>query len=199
MRRTKRVGVRGGSPASFASLLRAVWTEFRLRSGGSDYALRHARRLGVRVGPDAVLYRGVSWGTEPWLIEIGARTWITGGVTFFTHDGSHEVLPHDPDIVLNAYGRIIVGDDCFIGQRAIILRGIRIGDGCVIGAGSVITRSVPPGHVAAGNPARVICTTKDYAARVASESLPLPARWDTVTAWRQALESTVPYPPGFEE
>lgn len=195
MRRDKRAGVVIGPAASLPSLIRAFWSELRLRSGGFEYTLLHARRLGVRVGPDAMLYRGVSWGSEPWLIEIGARTWVTGGVAFFTHDGSHEVLPRPSDVVLNAYGRIIVGEDCFIGQRAILLRGIRIGDGCVIGAGSVVTRSVPAGHVVAGNPARVICTTEDYAARIAADSLPLPARWDSLTAWRQALERTVPYPP----
>jgi len=142
-----------------------------------------------------MLYNAIAWGSEPWLIEIGARTWITSGVTFFTHDGSHVILPRPPGKVYNAYGRIIVGSDCFIGQGSTLLRGIRIGDRCVIGAGSVVTRSIPSGHVAAGHPARVICTIEDYTQRVAEESLDLPEAWRTVESWRDALEQAVPYPP----
>jgi acetyltransferase-like isoleucine patch superfamily enzyme len=53
-------------------------------------------------------------------------------------------------------GDIIVGNDCWIGARAIILSGVTIGDGCIIGAGSVVTRDLPPYSVAAGNPCRVL-------------------------------------------
>jgi len=33
---------------------------------------------------------------------------------------------------------------------------VTIGSGSVVGGGSVVTRSIPPGVIAAGNPARVI-------------------------------------------
>lgn len=51
---------------------------------------------------------------------------------------------------------VSVGEDVFIGARAIILKGVTIGDGSVVGAGSVVTRSIPEGVIAAGNPCRVI-------------------------------------------
>jgi acetyltransferase-like isoleucine patch superfamily enzyme len=54
-----------------------------------------------------------------------------------------------------------IGDDVFIGARAVVLRGVTIGRGSVIGAGSVVTRSVPPMSIAAGVPARVIRKLKD--------------------------------------
>jgi acetyltransferase-like isoleucine patch superfamily enzyme len=50
---------------------------------------------------------------------------------------------------------IHIGRGCFIGTRAIILKGVRIGDGAVIGAGAVVTRNVPSGFMASGNPAVV--------------------------------------------
>ena len=51
---------------------------------------------------------------------------------------------------------IVIGDDVFIGMQALILKGVTIGAGSIIGAGSVVTQSIPPGVIAAGNPARVI-------------------------------------------
>jgi maltose O-acetyltransferase len=51
---------------------------------------------------------------------------------------------------------IRIGDGVWIGGGAIILPGVTIGDGSVIGAGSIVTRDLPPGSVAAGNPARLI-------------------------------------------
>jgi acetyltransferase-like isoleucine patch superfamily enzyme len=53
-----------------------------------------------------------------------------------------------------------IEDDVFIGMRCLILKGVTLGAGCVIGAGSVVTKSIPPGAVAAGNPARVIRQTE---------------------------------------
>ncbi|RYG98835.1 MAG: CatB-related O-acetyltransferase [Alphaproteobacteria bacterium] len=49
-----------------------------------------------------------------------------------------------------------IGDDVWIGQRAVVLPGVNVGSGAVIGAHSVVTRDVPPFSVVAGAPARVI-------------------------------------------
>lgn len=49
-----------------------------------------------------------------------------------------------------------IGHDVWIGNRAIVLQGIKIGNGAVIGAGSVVTKDVEPYDIVAGNPARVI-------------------------------------------
>ncbi|MGP9659976.1 acyltransferase [Arthrobacter sp. AOP36-C1-22] len=51
---------------------------------------------------------------------------------------------------------VVIGDDVFIGARALILKGVEIGRGAVIGAGSVVTQNVLPGSVYAGVPARLI-------------------------------------------
>lgn len=46
-----------------------------------------------------------------------------------------------------------IGKGCFIGARAIILKGVTIGDGAVVAAGALVTRDVPSEHLAIGNPA----------------------------------------------
>jgi UDP-2-acetamido-3-amino-2,3-dideoxy-glucuronate N-acetyltransferase len=49
----------------------------------------------------------------------------------------------------------VVKKGASIGSSATILCGITIGEDAIIGAGSVVTRDVPPGMIAAGNPAKV--------------------------------------------
>lgn len=57
----------------------------------------------------------------------------------------------------------MVGENSFVGANSIIMPGVHIGKSCVIGAGSVVTKDIPDGVVAAGVPAKVICTTEAYA------------------------------------
>lgn len=49
-------------------------------------------------------------------------------------------------------GPITIGNDVWIGERAIILDGITIGDGAIIGAGTVVTHDITAYGVCAGNP-----------------------------------------------
>lgn len=51
-------------------------------------------------------------------------------------------------------GHVKIGNQCWIGAKAVILKDVELGDGCVVGAGAVVTKSVPPGIVVAGVPAR---------------------------------------------
>lgn len=50
----------------------------------------------------------------------------------------------------------IIGNDVWIGKRAIIKAGVRIGDGAVVGSGSVVTKDVPPYAIVGGVPAKII-------------------------------------------
>lgn len=56
---------------------------------------------------------------------------------------------------LNEFNTVI-GNDVWIGYRAIILNGVTVGDGAIIGAGAVVTKNVEPYSIVAGVPARVI-------------------------------------------
>ena len=53
-------------------------------------------------------------------------------------------------------GAIRIGNDVWIGTKAVVLSGVEIGDGAVIGAGAVVTKNVPPYCVAVGVPAVVV-------------------------------------------
>ncbi len=69
------------------------------------------------------------------------------------------------DIPINKQGQaedkeVIIGNDVWIGTRAIILPGVEIGDHSIIGAGSVVTKSFPPFSIIAGVPAKLIKVRK---------------------------------------
>ena len=49
-----------------------------------------------------------------------------------------------------------IGNDVWIGNGAIVLRGVKVGDGAVVGAGAVVTKDVEPYTVVVGVPARPI-------------------------------------------
>lgn len=51
---------------------------------------------------------------------------------------------------------IMIGNNCWIGDKVVILQGVHIGEGCVVGAGAIVTKSIPAYSIAVGNPARVI-------------------------------------------
>jgi acetyltransferase-like isoleucine patch superfamily enzyme len=51
---------------------------------------------------------------------------------------------------------VTIGDDVWIGARAIILPGVTIGDGAIIAAGTVVRENVPAFGIVAGVPARIV-------------------------------------------
>ena len=51
---------------------------------------------------------------------------------------------------------VIIEERVWLGNRSIILKGVRVGHDAVVAAGSVVTRDVPPQTVVAGSPARVV-------------------------------------------
>jgi len=51
---------------------------------------------------------------------------------------------------------VFIGEHVWIGNRAIIMKGVTIGNGAVIAAGSIVTKDVPENCLAAGVPAKVI-------------------------------------------
>ena len=54
------------------------------------------------------------------------------------------------------YGKVVIGNDVWIGDDVIIKGGCKIGDGAIVAAGSVVTKDVPPYAIVGGNPAKII-------------------------------------------
>lgn len=118
---------------------------------------------GIKIGQGCEIYRNVSFGSEPYLINIGNNVRITDGVRFITHDGGVWVLRNSFDLKDgDLFGEINVGDNVHIGMGAIIMPGVHIGDNCVIGAGAIVTKDVPNNSIAVGIPARVLESIEQY-------------------------------------
>lgn len=60
------------------------------------------------------------------------------------------------------WGKVMIRAGVTIGARSVILPGVEIGPGALIGAGSVVTKSIPPWHIAYGNPCRVVKSCSRY-------------------------------------
>lgn len=57
---------------------------------------------------------------------------------------------------LGSPGPVRIAENVWIGDSAIICKGVRIGENSIVGAGSVVVQSIPPNVIAAGNPARIV-------------------------------------------
>ena len=86
-------------------------------------------------------------------VTIGKNTMMGPEVLFFTSNHKKDIDNHRFAEGYEENRPIVIGDNCWIGQRAIILGGVEIGDFVTIGAGSVVTKNVPSNCLVAGNPA----------------------------------------------
>ena len=96
------------------------------------------------IGPDAII--GLSAHPTNWLTTHPAfySLGMQANATF----SKGELFEH--------WKRPKIGNDVWIGARAVILGGVTIGTGAIVAAGAVVTKDVRPYAVVAGVPAREI-------------------------------------------
>lgn len=108
--------------------------------------------LGVKIGKNTMISLGAKIDVHRGEVIIGDNCLITSGVKILSHDGASRMINIDDF----GNGRVIIGNNIFIGVNAVILKGVNIGDNSVIGAGTVVTRDVPPQSLVVGNPGKII-------------------------------------------
>lgn len=122
-----------------------------------------------------------SFGTEPYLISIGNNVTVAAGVKFINHDVSCFNMARYLGITeerVDKVGCIVLHDNCFIGAFSILLPGASIGKNSVIGAGSIVTGIIPDNEVWAGEPAKYIMKTDEYADKILNKSKSFPWKYD---------------------
>jgi acetyltransferase-like isoleucine patch superfamily enzyme len=143
---------------------------------------RSERSCGVRIGHDSGIYHGTFFDLGPTgEVEIGNYVTVVGAIIstsgrvvigdycFISHevmlaDDFAAVPPGDTARDSNVVGRseecIRLGSNCWIGARALLLKGAIIGENAIVGAAACVDFEVPPYAIAAGNPARIVGWTK---------------------------------------
>lgn len=132
------------------------------------------REHGVVIGKNLRLFNHNSIRfdtTTPGLIVIGDNVSITADVSILTHDFCSSVFRQKYYDFVPGRSKVVIGNNVYIGQKAMILRGVTIGDNVIIGAGAIVTKDVPPDSVVAGVPARVVCTLDEYYQRCKSKAV----------------------------
>lgn len=118
--------------------------------------------VGAAEAPQVVLGDGVSIQRDVHIgaclkVEILEGTVFGAGVYVTDHDHDYR----DPKRGYFGTGELLaapvrIGPKAWIGERAIVLKGVTIGEGAIVGAGALVNRDVPPYSIAVGVPAKVI-------------------------------------------
>lgn len=121
---------------------------------------------------------------------IGNYCSIAGGTTFLL-GGEHnldtistypfKVRLFGEEREAGSKGDIVIKDDVWIGQNAIICSGVTVGQGAVVAAGAVVTKDVEPYAIVGGNPAKFIKYRLDESLRKKLEKIDVAALFDKFT------------------
>lgn len=80
---------------------------------------------------------------------FGPDIYITDSNHQYTVGKSSKDLPMD-------IGKVLIGNNCWIGAKAVLLKNVVLGDNCIVAAGAVVTKSFPAGSIIGGVPAKLL-------------------------------------------
>lgn len=78
---------------------------------------------------------------------------------------------YDRTAAPGATAEVVLGDNVWIGDSAIVCKGVTIGDNTIVGAGAIVASDLPANCIAVGNPARVVKQLDPTRGFVTRESL----------------------------
>lgn len=133
---------------------------------------RYLKWLGICIKPEDSLN---TWISPTVFFDSAQYDYIEIGknVTILTHDYSIKhaarMIGKENEIKSSIRKPVKIGNNVFIGAKALILPGTTIGDNCIIGGGAVVKGDIESDSIYAGNPAVKIGTTIRYAEKYFSD------------------------------
>ncbi|WP_431137273.1 acyltransferase [Psychroserpens mesophilus] len=112
----------------------------------------YLRMNGIKIGNNTFISLGAKLDTQFGKIVIGDNVHITSGCVLLAHDGAIKQMRPDA----NPRGKIVIGNNVFIGVNTVVLMNVTIGDNSVIGAASVVNKDIPANVLAIGNPVKIV-------------------------------------------
>ncbi|MBV1877040.1 MAG: acyltransferase [Pseudomonadales bacterium] len=106
----------------------------------------------ITLGDNCLICPGVRFNSGS-SINVGNNCMFAAG-SYITDADWHDI--YDRTKTIGTTAPITLADNVWIGDGAIVCKGVSIGENSVIGAGAVVASDIPANCIAAGNPARVI-------------------------------------------
>ena len=88
-------------------------------------------------------------------ITIGKNSTLAYQVTILTSANPNSPYNKLSKLYPPTHAPVVIGENVWVGARAVILPGVKIGNNVVVAAGSVITKDIPDNCLVAGVPAVV--------------------------------------------
>ena len=107
--------------------------------------LRSFYKMNIGNGCKIAMSAHLDKSINPKGIYIGDNTWVLREAMILAHDHCRSLRTDT-----------VIGEDCVIGIRSIIMPGVKIGNQVVVGGGSIVTKDVPDHCIVVGNPAKII-------------------------------------------
>jgi len=107
----------------------------------------------IIIGDNSLLRGATIWASDK--ITIG-NNFLAAPFAWVVDNDAHGIDPARRD---NRYAKaapVTIGNNVWVGYRAIVLKGVSIGDNSIIAAGAIVTKSIPADSIAAGIPAKVV-------------------------------------------
>lgn len=119
---------------------------------------------GSSVYDNVIIIGDVKVGKNTWIgpnvvldgsggLQIGSNCSISAAVQIYSHDSVKWAI--SGGIENYEYSNTKIGNNCYIGPNAIIIKGIEIGEGSIIGANSFVNIDIPPNSKVYGNPVKI--------------------------------------------
>ena len=124
-----------------------------LSRGSSIYSERGTCMIGNRF---ALGIHSMIDANERGEIVIGDDVLIASGCVLRASNHQYREASRPVNSQGHTGGRIVIGNDVWLGANVVVLPDVNIGDHAIIGAGAVVTRDVEPWAIVGGVPARVI-------------------------------------------